>query len=396
MKGLLYSILAAMMIVPLLGLIFYHSMIGQGEIDITIRADELRYFVDSVGDDLVRFVDITGKRSMISAVSNVTVSGSPLDDAQARLAELMENGTINGAYSPLVGTDNLNTWKAKMISIASNSGFDMTIGKLEINVTQTDSFNVFFEIKTQVNISDRNLKMGVMRNVSATRSVSLDGIEDPLLPLNTIGRVSRPIRYYNFSNYTRALAQGIIALGSISGNSTNSTSSPSSQKILVTNNMSQPVATLNSFGGIVSETTYVPAGLSVPYVAGAPGALSIESGRMVYLDQTTRKVWDLDNLTMFVKGYYYKPSTTGPSFLDRLEGRLSLSAKYQFGMETLLNLQDMSLTGLAVNYGYSCVDYRYFGNVTGVSIRNGNYDPIFSWLKIDAANKEAYDLSELA
>jgi phosphohistidine swiveling domain-containing protein len=194
-----------------------------------------------------------------------------------------------------------------------------------------------------------------------------------------------------------ALAQGTLASGSISGNSTNSALSPSSQKILITSNMTQAIGTLNSFGGVVSENTFVPVGLAVPYIAGATGATSkIANGEMVYLDLQTKKVWDLSNLTSFVKGYYYKPSQTGPSFLDRLEGRLNLSSRYPIGMETMLNLQEMSSSGLQVNYGYSCVDYMYFSNTTGSSIRNGNYDPIFSWLKIDSASKNSYDLGELA
>ena len=114
MKGLLYSIMAALIIIPIFGIMFFHSQIGQKNIDISIRANELKYFVDSIETDLGRFIEITGKRAAISAVSNVTVGGIPLDDAQLRLGELIENGTLKGIPSPLVDTDNLNTWKEKV------------------------------------------------------------------------------------------------------------------------------------------------------------------------------------------------------------------------------------------------------------------------------------------
>ena len=397
MKGILYSVIAALLLIPIMGLILFHSNLLEKNVDVNIRANELKFFVESLDDDLSRFLEICSKRALISAVSNITVSGMPFEDASVGLSELMINGTIKGISAPLVDESNINLWEKNISDIATKQGFSMAFKGIEINVTQNDSFSIMVNVKILLNISDSSVKMGVLRNLTASKLIPIEGIEDPLIPLNTLGRVSRIIRFYDFSNFTGYIVEGTIASGGVSGNATTSTLSPNSQKILVTDNMTQGISVLNMFGGVVSESTYVPGGIAVPYVAGATGALSIiEEGKRVYLDYQTKKVWDLENLTSFVSNGYYRVSENGPSFLDRLEGNLALSEKYAHGMETIIDLEDLGRMNLEVDYSLSCVDYKYFTNIPGSSIRNGNYDSIFNWLKIDSENKAIYGVEELA
>lgn len=390
--------MAALIIIPIFGIMFFHSQIGQKNIDISIRANELKYFVDSIETDLGRFIEITGKRALISAVSNITVTGLPLDDAELRLAELIENGTLRGVPSPLVETNNLNTWEQKINTLANNAGFYLVLKGIEMNITQNDSFNISFKIKALVNISDTNAKMGVLRNITAISLVSIEGIEDPLFPLNTLGRVFRVIRFYNFTNYSKALVQGINAsFTSVSGNATiiNSSDLTSSDpnKILVTDvipNDPGKIAIISGFKGVVAEDSYVPNGFSKPYITGALNARTlIQENETIYLDPKpyTKRVWDLQNLTLTIQNDYYKPSTVGASFLDRLEGRLSLSGKYgQYGLESFVNLTEIA-SALGQDYTtntLSCIDYKYWSDTPGKAIRNGNYDPVFNWFKIDS------------
>jgi hypothetical protein len=388
--------MAALLIIPILSLIVFHSVLTEKNIDINIRSNELEYFADSIERDLNRFMEITGKRSLIAAVSNITVTGKGLDDASLRLGELISNGTLYGTGAPLVDADNLNTWRQKISDIASNSGFNIDFKSIKINVNQNSSFDVKFETTIFLNISDSDLKMGVARNITASVLVNINGLEDPIFPLKTLGRVVRIIRPFNFTNYTKDLVQGSIAVGSISGNATFSASSPSDQKIFITSNMSQPIGTLNQFGGIVSESTYVPEGLAKPYMAGATGVLStIKENERIYLDAQTKKTWDLQNLTLDIKYGYYTPSNEGASFLDRLEGNLTLSNKYKYGLETFVNLEEIKAANLPVNYQLSCVDYEYWKNVGGVSVRNGNYDNVFNRFKIDSNHAIIYGVDKL-
>ncbi len=396
MRGILYSIIAALLVIPVFGLILFNSQLIEKNVDVNIRSNELEYFSISVEEDMVRFLKIAGRRALISAVSNVITNGVPLTDAQANLSEMIMNGTLGGVVAPLIGDDNFNSWRENVMNIAASSGFDLDFQNYKVNITQNDSYNVLFKLSTVLNISDANLDMGIEKNLIASIAVSIDGIEDPLFPLKTYSRVIRIIYVSNLTNYSRALVQGTTVSGSISGNATK-LATPSIQKIFVTSDMgAYSKDFLNQFAGVVSESGNVPSGVTVPYIANAAGALtSIQENERIFLDQTSQKVWDLQNLTLFVKNKYYESSTNGPSFLDRLEGRLSLSSKYGYGLESFVNLDELSSAGLGVNYQYSCVDYLYWSSTSGSSIRNGNYDNIFSWLKIDSNHANIYGVNEL-
>ena len=107
----------------------------------------------------------------------------------------------------------------------------------------------------------------------------------------------------------------------------------------------------------------------------------------------------MSNLTSDIKNinnthyHYYHNSTGGASFLDRIEGRTNLSAKYQYGLETFLNLEDFPTE--LVKPTYSVLDYKYWNDTTGSPIRNSNYDLVFNWFKIDSESAKDYGIYNL-
>jgi len=397
MRGILYSIIAALLVIPVIGLILFNSQLIEKNVDINIRSNELEYFSISIEEDLDRFLKIAGRRALISAVSKVITTGVPLVDAQANLTEMISNGTLDGAIAPLIDTNSLNLWKESVTNIANISGFRVDFQSTRINITQNDSYNVLFEANVFLNISDPHVKMGALKNLSIKTAIPIEGIEDPLFPLRTYGRVKRVIQTSNFSNFAKNLTTGTIASKYGSGNATFSLVGINGQKIFITSEMNDgDFALLNASGGIVSEGTHVPVGLYPPYIVDAVGASSsINESERIYLDSQTKMVWDLQNLTTFVKNKYYKTSVDGPSFLDRLEGRLNLSSKYKYGLETFVNLDELSSEELNVSYQYSCLDYLYWNNTPGSSIRSVGYDAIFSWLRIDSNHANIYGVNEL-
>ena len=48
MKGILYSIIAALLIIPIIGLIMFNSQLIEKNVDINVRANELQYFSISI------------------------------------------------------------------------------------------------------------------------------------------------------------------------------------------------------------------------------------------------------------------------------------------------------------------------------------------------------------
>lgn len=399
MKAILYSIMASLLMIPIIGIVLFSFNSIESNIDTNIRANELNYFSNSVEEDMERFLRIAGRRAVISAVSEIVTRGYPFADAQSNLSEMITNGTLGGLVAPLVESNNLRVWQENITRIANESGFDLTLGNMSIGISQNDSFNIIFTGRALLDISDPNMKMGIRKNLTVSAVSSIDGIEDPLFPLQTYGRVIRTIRQHNFTNFTQELSRGSVASGSRSGNVTMSSSSPSVQKIFVTSNMSQGVAVLNQFAGVVSESSFVPSGIAVPYIAGASNATSrLSEGLRVYIDALTVSVWDMTNMTLFINEKQYRSSLTGPSFLDRLEGKLNLSDKYEYGLETVVNIEDLEDEELypMVYPQTSCIDYLYWNKTYGVSVRNGGYDNAFEWFRIDSESAYDYGLEELA
>jgi hypothetical protein len=392
----------ALFLIPFLALIIFYSQSQTSNIDINIRASELEYFSKSVEKDLARFLEIHGKRALISAVSKIVVNGTGLDNAQLRLNEIIENGTLYGEPAPLLDTSNLQTWKLTISDIASNLGFNVQYKSVEMNITQNDSFNILFKIKIYINISDITNGMGVLKNVTTSALVSIEGIEDPLYPLNTYGRVVRFIKISNVSKNTTSLVTGLNASGI--GVSREAfvkldfqASDVNASRILVTNTIAGKEPVASGFAGVVSEgDIIIPQGFSKPIISGASGATNIiRNGTKIYLDQTTKKVWDFSNLTSDIKNGYYHNSSEGASFLDRLEGNITLSPKYQYGLESFIYLPDLTNANLQVNSQLSVLDHRYWRNIAGNSIRNGDYDPVYTWFKIDSTYAILYGINEL-
>lgn len=100
----------------------------------------------------------------------------------------------------------------------------------------------------------------------------------------------------------------------------------------------------------------------------------------------------LDNATALK---YYWPSGEGASFLDRMEGRTLLTSKYNVsgvqGLESLVDLQEISSLGVAVDTNSSVADFLYFDptNHSGCPVIASNY----SWMKLDAASAAKYNVT---
>lgn len=402
-KGILYSTMVSLMVIPILALVIFYSQSSQvRSIDTDIRANELEYFTQSIEKDIIRFIEINGKRSLISAVSRIVINGTGFEDAPFRLREMIENGTLYGEPAPLVDSSNLQTWKGEIDDIADRSGFNVEFKDVDINITQNDSFNLLFSIKIGINVSDKMETMGVVKNISSAILVSIEGVEDPTFPLNTYGRVVRFIRKSNVSNSNEFLVQGTNASGYVSGDAfvidSSELTAGHSDKILVTDTVAGKEGIASLFKGVVTESGgAIPPALWGKAITGATGARQkITNNTKIYLDQNTKKVWDLSNLTTDIVNGFYHESSTGASFLDRLEGNTTLSSKYNYGIETFVYLPQLTAASVSVNTLASCIDYNYWKGIAGSSIRNGNYDPVYAWFKIDAQSANDYGIGDLA
>ncbi|MBI5159305.1 hypothetical protein HY992_04250 [Candidatus Micrarchaeota archaeon] len=309
-NGVFFSLLAISMIL----LVFYYNeaysnaVQSQAEqLSLRLQGAEFYNFVDGADDDLPRILDISGRRAVIAAVSEVVSNGVALADSEQSIRELMVNGSLQSEQVELMEKANFGYWSDSVESMGELRGFNSSIELIELNVKQLDAFHLKFNTSLQVNASDYRGTMNYSRTMYAEDVVNLQGFEDPLIPLNTRGLTKKPVtpapRYFNRVNEVDAAIQ---------------------------NN-------------------------------------------------------------------YYVESTNGPSFLDRLEGKLLASASHahaenaSIGMESVLYLPGMQAQGIKVKESQTIVDYLYFNETEtrGYPVLNSTYP----WLKLDQETALNYNVS---
>ncbi len=102
------------------------------------------------------------------------------------------------------------------------------------------------------------------------------------------------------------------------------------------------------------------------------------------------------NFDIAVSRQLYMPSSEGPGFLDRLEGRLRASGTYNTtssvtGLESVVYIPSMQANGVAIKQGQTTIDYLYFDTASypGLQVNQSSYN----WLKIDGVHASTYNIT---
>ncbi len=384
MKGQVYSLIVVVIMIPLLLFILFYlttiQSIKYSSIERVI-ADQMHEVGKSMEEDFSRAVEISCKRAVLSVTNYIVLEGEFMENASAVIAELMNNGTMNGNQSVLMITNTLPDWKNKITDIST--GFNTFFNYSKLSLSNYDGIHINVSSILVMNISENLNISKIDRVFEKDVLVSVEGFEDPIFPLNSMGYVKRIIKTYPFRHHAVKIVTG-NGNGNCSGNVTFNSTDTGADKILVTHNGSG----IAGFGGVVSETADTPA--VACYITGASdainnaGSIVNNSGYMkVYLDDQTDSLWYLPLIEYL--DYYSRFNTSGPDFIKRLEGNLSESVN---GMETFV----IEEPGIPVKVNQSRIDYLYFSNNT----YNGNRVRYFpEWFRIDAANAAKYNLTDL-
>ncbi len=117
------------------------------------------------------------------------------------------------------------------------------------------------------------------------------------------------------------------------------------------------------------------------YLIGSGGLITTK------INQTALTLFTTQTLLNFSQNQEYVNSTDSPSFLDRLEGKLS--SNNPFGIESLVNIPKLQAKGIST-YQKSIVDHIYF------SASNPSYCHISgqpNWFYLDNSSLSAYQSS---
>ncbi len=204
MKGLIYTIISILMVASIIAILLTYSSISYSLRKDTaekIISDQLHYFAKNVEDDIERALRITGKRALVAAVDNVTLGGEPFPQGEAidKIFELAQNGTLDGSKNDFMFNNSISYW-TEVIEEKANKTFKFKINTSKIEIRPYDSFNIIFRLNFTINISDNTETIRIYRDGQKEVLISIEGMEDPLIPLLTQGRYRKTIWKCPFEN----------------------------------------------------------------------------------------------------------------------------------------------------------------------------------------------------
>jgi len=220
-RGLLYSIMTLALLTPVILFATLHAYQLSEESAFLVSSvvgRELSNYAESISVDFPRALKASSHSAVIGAINHVIGSGAPLDNARATISELAVNGTFQGVPSSIMGGSESNntllSWVERIEEKGQAYGFEVEAELVYYNVTQLNHRELLFEGNISVFTRADSFHANFSRVYSASVTVDLNGMEDPLLPLNTYGVAQRTLEF-NSSNvcglsaFDSAISQGI-------------------------------------------------------------------------------------------------------------------------------------------------------------------------------------------
>jgi len=106
----------------------------------------------------------------------------------------------------------------------------------------------------------------------------------------------------------------------------------------------------------------------------------------------------LVNFDKAVEEGFYMPSSDGAGFLDRLEGRLQGSGKYNTtnettGLESIVFIPTLQANGFIIRDNQTTVDYLYFDASSNPGYRVNQTQ--YNWLRMDIEHANTYNITTI-
>ena len=404
-KGILFSVTLFFLAVTLVGMIIIQrSLVSyrRERMFIEMRINAMNNHYDSVMRDLGKTIEASTQRAIIACINNISLDFKPLQEANVTIKELIINGTLDGERVYLMENATVPYWVQRIEDVSTLKGFNVDIDTGKINETLVikpyDSFYLLVEADVGINITDVQGVSALNRTTRLSKTVSIEGLEDPLYLMYFRGLSSNYVWESPYvGNYTQLLFTGSDGNGYVYGIATNDTSDFAG-KILVVDGTT-PVSELGQAIGVINESDFPDPG--IPFIVKSGATSLISDGQPILLDGDNLRVWYIENFRNHIDGLseeehsYYQASDDGPSYLDRLEGRYSIDPKYSSQSDKTIGLEsfvDKTIfpEGFSPEQERTNIDYLYFSSSTTGDKVKGVSDS--NWFRIDAEHQQNYSV----
>lgn len=394
--GFAYTSFAILSTTILVGMVF--SQVYQPSDIQTANAERIgdaSFFIDSVFSDMDRSLSIASRRSLTGAIGSVVTSGDSLDRPETNITEILVNGTLGGEEVSTVEDASLRGWSDKVQEIGDRSGYNISLAVKDYSLNSS-SFSLYSSFKIRLILEDPTTLARFNRTEDAETTVSVEGLEDPLLTVKSRGRYvstvekcgfDEPVEYlYSTGKNSSTVDHGKAVIDPSNGEQIEN----QNDKVLAATD-AEPYskAFTQDFEAVVLADDYSqPADLNSDYAVDTGSISGIEDGKGVIIDKGD--VWRTGFVSMFKDGCYIE-SEEGPDFLDRLGG----DTDNNDGSSGIATLIDVTELPSELQRARSSVGYVYFGNSDRSEKEIKGISDEFPWFYLDEVHVEKWDMEQL-
>ncbi|MFT4892390.1 MAG: hypothetical protein ACI8Z7_000162 [Candidatus Nanohaloarchaea archaeon] len=398
-KGFAYTSFALLSATLLLSLIFFQvyqpTDIGNANAE---RIGEASFFLDSVFKDTDRTLRIATRRAFTGAVSEVVTDGSPLEDPQRNITEIMVNGTLGGQEVDSVENASLSKWEQKVSGIASDSGYALNITVVNSSFNSS-GFEIYSSFNVTAQLKDPVTRARFNRTHYTETTTSIRDLEDPMITVRSRGRYTETVRECGFEQpaervLTAEQNTSDTAYGEleVQPSDLSSVDSEGSKILAVQDPDSYSSDQLNQFEGVIGAESYsTPSQLTNAYALETGSLSGFEDRDNAVID--SGRIWSTGFSQMFEEGCYIE-SQEAPSFTDRLENSADADSE---GIVTLIDVPE--LPPELQKSDASAVGFIYFSDSASDnprSIKGVSTPDDYPWFRIDEEHVEEWNLEGLA
>lgn len=209
-KGMFYTLLSVILIFIFILFIKSNAQTKLNEKSdlVKVRIDTMNNFMESVEQDLQRYVYIAGFRSILSFNQYLLTANSSFEDVQLAFQESIFNGTVNNQAELLLTGSSFSDWSSSIQEKANSVNIDLKFNNPEIYVYQTDPWHVKIDMNVTILASDLAGFASWNYRTKVTSTISILGFDDPLYIIKTQGRLVNIINATIYEgNYTHQLSE---------------------------------------------------------------------------------------------------------------------------------------------------------------------------------------------
>ena len=197
MRGFIFSIIALLLVSVLVLFATSDRTPDLSSRSAVPEVREMNAIITDIETDIDRGLYITSFRALLGQIEYLLTTGTLLDSTQAAFEEAMLNGTVQGASMNALNGSDFGLWLEKIDGILSERGFNFEYEVVSIEQYHSTPHVVSSDAIVRYTLTDSRGRRSYTRIVTRTAHVPLEGLEDPLYFVKSLGRLSNMVRFTN-------------------------------------------------------------------------------------------------------------------------------------------------------------------------------------------------------